>query len=208
MNYLRKTEVFYVYETRQTISNPLLFIHFPSKQKILKSRYTETTVNSFSFLEKKNNPQECIFLHKKKENYYIARVNTQKHYYQSTILSASALAAPISEEQASSHIQQGYPVWVTQSENFLTREILAEKTYRLPWSHSTDISALQFNLILVASSGPRQRTWSELQIKADFCFVTVTRQRNALCPYCFVISLKHLTARIGQILLKRLLWFR
>lgn len=148
------------------------------------------------------------FSSQKKENYYVARVNTQKHYYRSTILLASALAAPISEEQASSHIQQGYPVWATQSENFVTREILAEKTYRLPWSHSTDISALQFNLILVSSSGPRQRTWSELQIKADFCFVTVIRQRNVLCPYCFFISLKDLTVRIGQMLLKRVLWFR
>lgn len=69
----------------------------------------------------------------------------------------------------------------------------------------TDTSTLQPNLILVVSSGPRQKTQSELQIKADFCFVTVTRQRNALCPYCFVISLKHLTARIGQMPLKRLL---
>lgn len=80
MNHLTKTETFYVCEKKQTIFHPLLFIHFPFKQKFLKSKYTDITVNSFSFLEKKNNPQEYIFLCKK--NCYIARANTQKHYYQ------------------------------------------------------------------------------------------------------------------------------
>lgn len=91
--------------------------------------------------------------------------------------------------------------------NFVTREMFAHWRNPIGFLEGsfTDTSTLQLNLILVVSSGPRQKTQSELQIKADFCFVTVTRQRNALCPYCFVISLKHLTARIGQMSLKRLL---
>lgn len=92
----------------------------PSKQKFLKNRYTETPVNSFSFLEKKNNPQDTYFLSGKNiKNYYIARVDTEKHYYQSTMLSASVVAPSISEEQPPA----SFPLWATEPENVVTREI-------------------------------------------------------------------------------------